>query len=77
VPQLAFLDVILGNEPVLSPSETLYQRLLVGDPDQATERAEEYLTEHRLITFYDEVAVPALTLAGGVLQHACRPGESR
>ena len=26
-----------------SPDETLYQRLLVGDPDEATERAEEYL----------------------------------
>ena len=48
VPQLAFLDVILGNEPVLEPPELLYQRLLVGDPNEATERAEEYLREHSL-----------------------------
>ena len=34
VPQLAFLDVLLGNEPVLSPPEHLYQRLLVGDRDR-------------------------------------------
>ena len=63
VPQLAFLDVLFGNEPVLTPAENLYQRLLVGDPDEATERAEEFLREHTLAAFYDEVAIPALVLA--------------
>jgi predicted PurR-regulated permease PerM len=63
VPQLAFLDVLLGSEPVLEPAELLYQRLLVGDPIEATERAEEYLTTSPLIKYYDEVAMPALTLA--------------
>jgi hypothetical protein len=63
VPQLTFLDVILGDEPVLEPSELLYQRLLVGDPEEATERAEEYLREHSLARFYDDVAIPALTIA--------------
>lgn len=63
IPQMTFLDVMLGNEPALSLRETLYQRLLVGDPDDATERAEEELKTHRLVTFYDEVAVPALALA--------------
>lgn len=63
VPQLAFLNVLLGNDPALSPPERLYQRLLAGDPDDATERAEEYLRDHRLIDFYEEVAIPALSLA--------------
>ena len=63
MPQLAFLDVILGNEPVLEPSELLYQRLLVGDPNEATERAEEYLRENSLARFYDDVAIPALAIA--------------
>lgn len=63
VPQLAFLDVLLGNEPALSPPELLYRRLLAGDPTEATERAEDYLREHTLEAFYDEVAVPALKLA--------------
>ena len=63
VPQLAFLDVMLGSEPVLEPSRLLYQRLLVGDPNEATERAEEYLRENSLLHFYDEVAIPALALA--------------
>jgi predicted PurR-regulated permease PerM len=63
VPQLTFLDVILGNEPVLEPSELLYQRLLVGDPNEATERAEENLRENSLARFYDDVAIPALAIA--------------
>ena len=63
VPQFAFLDVLLGNEPALSPPELLYRRLLAGDPNEATERAEEYLREHTLDAFYDAVAVPALALA--------------
>jgi predicted PurR-regulated permease PerM len=63
VPQLAFFDVILGDEPALEPSELLYQRLLVGDPDEATERAEEYLRETSLVSFYDDVAIPALAEA--------------
>ena len=63
VPQFAFLDVLLGNEPALSPPELLYRRLLAGDPNEATERAEEYLRDHTLDAFYDDVAVPALALA--------------
>jgi hypothetical protein len=63
VPQLAFLDVLFGSEPVLTPVQTLYQRLLVNDPDEATERAEEYLEEHSLADYYDSVALPAIALA--------------
>lgn len=62
VPQFGFLDVLLGSEPVLTPVESLYQRLLAGDPDEATERAEEYLDKNPLLDFYDDVAVPALAL---------------
>jgi predicted PurR-regulated permease PerM len=63
VPQLAFLDVLFGDKPALSPPERLYQRLLAGDPHEATERAEAYLHDHTLPDFYDEVAIPALALA--------------
>lgn len=62
VQQFGFLDVLLGTEPVLSPAESLYQRLLASDPAEATERAEDYLEDHSLTRFYDEVAVPALVL---------------
>ena len=65
VPQLEFLDVMLGNEPVLAPDETFYQRLLANDPEAATEQAEDFLKERSLGEFFDEVAMPALVRAQG------------
>jgi predicted PurR-regulated permease PerM len=63
VPQLEFLDVMLGNQPVLRPDETFYQRLLANNPEEATEQAEEFAKERSLGEFFDEVAIPALTRA--------------
>jgi hypothetical protein len=63
VPQLAFLDVLLGREPVLTEPELLYRRLLVGDPNEATERGEDFLRKHSLVEFYDDIGIPALALA--------------
>ena len=63
VPQFEFLDVLLGNEPVLDPHQQLYQRLLAGDPTEATDRAEAYLEDNTILSFYETVAVPALALA--------------
>jgi hypothetical protein len=77
VPQLAFLDVLLGSERVLTPEESLRQRLLALDPDEATEDAEEYLQKHSLEEFYNDVAIPALVSierdrARGVLDESRR-----
>ena len=63
VPQFEFLDVLLGNEPVLSPPQQLYQRLLSADPDEATEKAEEFLQTSTIEDYYASVAMPALFLA--------------
>jgi predicted PurR-regulated permease PerM len=63
VPQLQFLDVMLGNEPVLTPVETFYQRVLANDPEEATEQAEEFAKNSSLSKFFDEVAIPALARA--------------
>jgi len=63
VPQLAFLDVLFGSEPVLTPAQTLYHRLLVEAHDEATERAEEFLDEQSLLGYYDQVGIPALAMA--------------
>jgi predicted PurR-regulated permease PerM len=63
VPQFEFLDVLFGNEPVLEPHARLYQRLLAGDPDEATDHAEEILDEEYLVDFYQNVAIPALLLS--------------
>ena len=63
VERLAFLDVMLGDRPALSPSELFYQRMLAEDPAEAVNKAEEFLKERPLSTYYDEVAVPGLKLA--------------
>src|SRR6516225_5999670 len=63
VPQLEFLDVILGNEPVLAPDETFYQRLLANDPEEAIEQAEEFLKEGSIAGLFDDIALPALVRA--------------
>lgn len=62
VPQFSFLDVLLGNEPVLQPQEKLYQRLLAGDPNEATDNAEDFLEAEDLIDYYEQVGFPALKL---------------
>jgi hypothetical protein len=77
VPQFEFLDVLFGSEPVLEPHEALYQRLLAGDPDEATDRAEEFLEDNDLVDFYERVAIPALALgemdrARGVMDESRR-----
>jgi predicted PurR-regulated permease PerM len=63
VPQLAFFDVLLGDEPALAPELKFYQRLLARDPDEATELVEEYLEDEPLEKLYDGVIIPALGLA--------------
>ena len=65
VPQFAFLDVLLGSDRVLTPQESLHQRLLALHPDEATEDAEDYLQTHSLEEFYSEVAIPALVSIEG------------
>ncbi len=61
--RLEFLDVLLGDQPALSPVESFYQRMLAGDPDEAEEQAELLLREMPLSAYYDEVALPGLQLA--------------
>ncbi len=60
---LKFLEVMLGDQPALAMDESLYLRMLADDPDDATEDAEEFLREHSLSAYYDEVAARALILA--------------
>ena len=77
VPQLRFLDVILGSEPVLTPDETFYQRLLANDPEEATEQAEEFTKDKSLVEFCDEVAIPVLARAQADSDSGILPAERR
>lgn len=63
VPQLSFLDILLGTEPVFEPKERIYQRLLAGDQEEAAELFEEYLEHRPLVEVYDTVLIPALAMA--------------
>lgn len=62
VPSLGFLEVLLGNEPVLSPHAQYYQRLLAGDQNEARQIAESYLKENNLDDLYGKLFIPALSL---------------
>jgi hypothetical protein len=63
VPQLQFLGVLLGSEPVLTPAEQFYQRLLAGNTEEAVDLAEAYVENKSTLCFYDEVSLQALRLA--------------
>jgi hypothetical protein len=63
VERLAFLDVMFGDRPALSPPEIFYQRMLASDPTEAAEQAEEFLKQQSLSAYYDEIALKGLQLA--------------
>ncbi|HXM90776.1 MAG TPA: AI-2E family transporter, partial [Candidatus Dormibacteraeota bacterium] len=63
VPALHFLNIILGDQPVLSPEAHYYQRLLASDQAEAKQVLEDYLKTNSLGDLYDSVVIPALALA--------------
>jgi methylmalonyl-CoA mutase cobalamin-binding subunit len=63
VPQLEFLNILLGDEPALAPKYRFYQRLLADDVEEADELMAEYLAEKSIVEVYDEVVLPAMSLA--------------
>ena len=60
---LEFLDVLLGDEPALTPAQSFYQRALTGDAAEATYQAELCLKDQSLETYLDQVALSGLKLA--------------
>jgi predicted PurR-regulated permease PerM/CheY-like chemotaxis protein len=63
LPQLEFLYILLGDEPVLTPEVAYYQRLLAMDKQEARQIAETFLKEKTLVELYDSVLIPALSLS--------------
>lgn len=63
VPQLNFLYVLLGDEPALTPAQRFYQRMLAGDLDEITFDAEQFVKKQTLLTYCDDVVLPALVMA--------------
>jgi predicted PurR-regulated permease PerM len=63
VDRLQFIDVMLGDQPALTPQQTAYQRMLTGDPIEAIEQARSFLKEGSVETYYEEIVLGALRLA--------------
>jgi predicted PurR-regulated permease PerM len=63
VPQLQFLNILLGEEPALAPQMRFYQRLVAGNREEADEIMDDFLKEKDLATMYDELLIPTLALA--------------
>jgi predicted PurR-regulated permease PerM len=63
VPRLRFLQILLGDEPALTPDSRFYQRLLAIDHEEARQVLENCLEGKTLEELYDSVLIPALGLA--------------
>jgi predicted PurR-regulated permease PerM len=60
---LQFVDVLIGDEPPLSPAQSFYQRALAGDANDLTDQAENQLKHQSLSSYYDDVVLQGLILA--------------
>jgi len=64
VDQLEFIDVMLGDQPALTPQQAAYQRMLTGDPIEAIEQARAFIKEGgNVLDYYEEILTGALKLA--------------
>jgi predicted PurR-regulated permease PerM/methanogenic corrinoid protein MtbC1 len=63
VPSLEFLNVLLGDQPVMEPGARYYQRLLANDQREASQVLETQLQSTSLEALYDHVLIPALSLS--------------
>jgi predicted PurR-regulated permease PerM/CheY-like chemotaxis protein len=63
IPELGYLNVVLGVEPVLSPPQRFYQRLIALDYEEAAEAIEQHVAGHGVANTFEEVVIPALSLA--------------
>ena len=62
-PQFEFLNVVLGDEPVLTPEVLFYQRLLALDQHGAMNVLELHGKNKPLMTVFDRIVIPALAMA--------------
>jgi predicted PurR-regulated permease PerM len=63
VPDLEIVSVLMSDEPVMGPGQSLYQRLLARDENEAASLIDEYVKAHPGPDVYDQVFVPALNHA--------------
>ena len=62
-PRLKFLEVLLSDQPALELDMRFYQRLLALDYNESSDLVAEFLKSSTLIDVYEQLFVPALSLA--------------
>jgi predicted PurR-regulated permease PerM len=63
VPALKFFDILLGDEPVLTPDVKVYQRLLSRDEDEASEIVRQQSRTLSSVELCDRILIPTLVQA--------------
>jgi hypothetical protein len=75
VDRLQFFDVLLGNQPALTPPQLIYQRMLAGDPIEASQQAQTFLEDATLDDYYDMILLNGLRLAEADMRLGRLPPE--
>ena len=65
VERMQFIDIMLGDQPALTPQQAAYQRMLTGDPIEAIEQARSFLKDGTVLDYYEKILLGALRLAEG------------
>ncbi len=63
VPELAFLNLLMSDQPAMAPQISLYQRMLALDYDEVAVLWENFLRDRPAGEAYDALLVPALSYA--------------
>jgi predicted PurR-regulated permease PerM/methylmalonyl-CoA mutase cobalamin-binding subunit len=60
IPELEFIWIVMGDTPVVSTDVLVYQRVLAGDQDEASDVVERFAAEHPREQVFEEVLLPVL-----------------
>ena len=77
LPDLAFLDLLMGDKPSIAPGDRLYQRLLALNEEEVSDIIERHTREQTALAAFDNAVLPALRnmeadFRTGVLTDAAR-----
>jgi predicted PurR-regulated permease PerM len=77
IPQMKFLQVLLGDEPVLRPYEQLYERLLSSRRDEADSMLQAALRQRTILEVCDAIIIPAMQRAKEDHDHGTLTNDRR
>src|SRR5438067_9796836 len=63
IPEFGYFNMLLGTDPVLTPAERFYQRLLALDAEDAARMIQHHARVQGTPRTFDEIIIPALRLA--------------